>query len=138
MQEYFVKRNEIRKLFRYLPGAYDVCVIDRKDGNLFWKKFDPQKADEVIVSEHRPTEPLKSFLFKPKEKVLDQFKDYESKKRPLAIVGAKACDLRALKVMDYVFAEGDFKDPFYAKMREENLIISADCTSFKDVCFCLA
>ncbi|HEC69985.1 MAG TPA: hypothetical protein ENI31_06870 [Candidatus Omnitrophica bacterium] len=57
--------------------------------------------------------------------------------KPFAIVGLKSCDLYSLKIQDYVFLEGDFVDEEYKKKRETSLIISSDCTSFKDVCFCL-
>lgn len=137
MQDHFIKKEEINRLFEYLATRFDVYVINRKDENLFWRRLNLQQIGDVIINEYRPAEPLKSFIFKPKEKVLDEFKDFESRNRPLAVVGAKACDLRALKILDHVFMEGDFKDPFYIKMREENLIISADCTSFREVCFCL-
>jgi len=41
-------------------------------------------------------------------------------------------------VMDYVFKQDSFKDPFYISRREDNLIISSDCTCYKDTCFCVA
>ena len=56
----------------------------------------------------------------------------------MAIVGVKACDLKGFKVQDHVFKDHDFEDPFYAKARNENLIIAADCTSAIETCFCLA
>jgi len=138
MQNRFLNKGDLGKLLEYLQTKFALCVINRNSDNLFWKKFDPQKIDDIIINEYRPAEPLKSFIFKSKEKVLDDFKDYETKNRPLALLGAKACDLHALKVLDHVFMEGEFKDPFYVRVREESIIISADCTSFKDVCFCLA
>lgn len=54
---------------------------------------------------------------------------------PQAVIGVKGCDVRALKVLDFVFG-GDSPDPFYAANRERTLVISSDCTAFKDVCFC--
>lgn len=137
MQDYFVKKDGIDKLFSFLQAQYVLYVINRKGENLFWKTFSPEKINEVIINEYRPTEPLKGFIFKSKEKILNNFGDIEEEKRPCAVIGAKACDLHSLKVLDYVFMEGDFKDPFYIKARQQNLIVSSDCTSFKDVCFCL-
>lgn len=52
------------------------------------------------------------------------------------VLGAKGCDLRALEVLDFVFLK-DVPDPFYASHRERTLIVSSDCTAFKDVCFCV-
>ncbi|UCB46412.1 MAG: 4Fe-4S dicluster domain-containing protein, partial [Spirochaetota bacterium] len=84
--------------------------------------------------------PLKLFFTRAREKVADGFSDKlpgESAK-PLCIVGAKACDLKGFKVQDFVFKEGDFLDPFYIRAREENLIISSDCTFAIETCFCTA
>ncbi|MBN1521591.1 MAG: 4Fe-4S dicluster domain-containing protein, partial [Candidatus Aureabacteria bacterium] len=52
-------------------------------------------------------------------------------------VGVKACDLKGFKVQDFVFKDHDCTDPFYMKLRKENLIISADCTCAIETCFCL-
>jgi ferredoxin len=58
--------------------------------------------------------------------------------KPMCVVGAKACDLKGFKVLDSVFMGDDYLDPFYKQAREANLIISADCTSVLETCFCLA
>jgi formate hydrogenlyase subunit 6/NADH:ubiquinone oxidoreductase subunit I len=50
----------------------------------------------------------------------------------------KACDLKGFVVQDFVFSNHDFPDPFYIRAREENLIISADCTDVLETCFCIA
>ena len=52
------------------------------------------------------------------------------------MLGARACDLAALKVLDWVFLQGDFADPGYGARRESTLIVSTDCTAPMDVCFC--
>ena len=62
----------------------------------------------------------------------------QTKDKPFAIVGVKACDLKGFKIQDYVFKDHDYQDPFYIKNREQNLIIGADCTCAIDTCFCLA
>ncbi|MFC1599361.1 4Fe-4S dicluster domain-containing protein, partial [Candidatus Omnitrophota bacterium] len=56
--------------------------------------------------------------------------------KPIAIVGAKNCDLYSLKIQDYVFL-GEPVDQVYKARRDSGLIISSDCSDFKDVCFCL-
>ncbi len=65
------------------------------------------------------------------------------KEKPLCLVGVKACDLKSFKIMDTVFKGPDYTDPFYVQSREQNLIISSDCTSTIctstiETCFCLA
>lgn len=112
-------------------------TIGRKGQNLYWRHYAGENADEIVINEYRPAEPFKGFVFKSKEKILEKFEDAKTNGKPLAVVGVKACDLHALKILDDVFMEGDFKDPFYIDARKNTFIISSDCTSFKNVCFCL-
>jgi ferredoxin len=101
--------------------------------------FDPTQG-EFVYSQYRTVTPLKSLFYPPLEKVAawPAQESFESSSRPLGIVGVAACDLFGLKIQDYVFKEGGIIDPFYSSRRDNCLIVSSDCTSFKEVCFCLA
>ena len=82
----------------------------------------------------RAVEPLKSLLFTARQDVGSS--QGNNGPVPQVIVGAKACDLASLRIMDHVFLEGSFQDPDYKARRDNLLIISGDCTDAKDVCFC--
>ncbi|MCU0724968.1 MAG: 4Fe-4S dicluster domain-containing protein [Planctomycetes bacterium] len=56
--------------------------------------------------------------------------------KPRAIIGAKACDLRALEVLDKVLRGQDFVEPAYAAARDRHFIVSGDCTEAAATCFC--
>ncbi|MDJ0975301.1 MAG: 4Fe-4S dicluster domain-containing protein [Planctomycetota bacterium] len=56
--------------------------------------------------------------------------------RPRAIIGAKGCDLAALGIIDKVFRDHTFQEPGWCAAREQNLVISGDCTTCLDSCFC--
>jgi ferredoxin len=72
--------------------------------------------------------------------VAEGFKDEipRSRDKPYCIVGAKACDLKGFQVQDRVFMSEDYRDPLYIREREENLLISSDCTNAIETCFCVA
>jgi sulfhydrogenase subunit beta (sulfur reductase) len=55
---------------------------------------------------------------------------------PLAIVGARACDLAALAVHDRVLAGGPAVDPDYAARRADLLIVAVECAVASATCFC--
>jgi len=57
--------------------------------------------------------------------------------KPLVILGLKACDLKALRVLDYVFLGGEEKEEGYEQARTSALIISFDCEEPGENCFCL-
>lgn len=52
-------------------------------------------------------------------------------------MGVKACDLRATAILDHIFLDPDFVDPFYKSRRDNLVIISDDCLEPKDCCFCV-
>ncbi|MFH1360613.1 MAG: 4Fe-4S dicluster domain-containing protein [Candidatus Omnitrophota bacterium] len=121
----------------------------KKGEQRFYKKY-AGSLDDVVIGEVRSFEPLKAFFSRAREIVAEGFRDsvVGEERKPLCIVGVKACDLKGFKVQDHVFsAQGgsasggknhDDEDPFYIKNRQENLIISADCTCAIRTCFCLA
>lgn len=95
--------------------------------------------EPLIFNYYRTIEPMKLFFTPPLEKVSGYFQDtLNTKAAKIAIFGVKNCDLTAHKIQDFVFLQGVETDSLYALKRESALIISSDCTAFKDVCFCLA
>jgi len=52
------------------------------------------------------------------------------------VVGARACDVNAMTMVDKVQVEGEFEDAFYRIRREKMFVIAADCTECGDSCFC--
>ncbi len=54
----------------------------------------------------------------------------------LAIIGARACDLAALRLQDRHFLEQQFQDPQYAARRAQVLIVAVHCTHPAATCFC--
>ncbi len=90
----------------------------------------------ISLEGYRTAEPIKSFFFPARTKVGRFKKEVTSPEEKVVLAGVRACDLNSLKILDYVFKEGDFKDPFYIKRRENTFIIASDCTSAKEVCFC--
>jgi sulfhydrogenase subunit beta (sulfur reductase) len=55
---------------------------------------------------------------------------------PLAIVGARPCELAALAVLDRVLLDGTFTDPRYAARRVDAFVVAAECGSPASTCFC--
>ena len=55
---------------------------------------------------------------------------------PLAVIGARACDLAALAVHDRVLADGPAVDPDYAARRSDLLIVAVECAFATSTCFC--
>jgi ferredoxin len=64
------------------------------------------------------------------------FRAPEAPASPLAIVGARPCDVAALDVLDRVLAEGPYRDHQYATSRARSFIAVVECAAPADTCFC--
>ena len=56
--------------------------------------------------------------------------------QPLAVIGARACDIAALAVHDRVLAGGPAADPDYAARRRDLLVVAVECAVATSTCFC--
>ncbi|HPP66726.1 MAG TPA: 4Fe-4S dicluster domain-containing protein [bacterium] len=88
---------------------------------------------EAVFGKVRPIQPLKFFLFPFQERIVPQITEYKKEK---IIIGPANCDMYALKVLDNVFLNQEYKDPNYQTRRNNTAIISTDCFHPLSVCFC--
>ncbi len=135
----YIFSSNFTKLLENLKSDYEIYIPIKKGEQRFYKKY-IDFTDDIVIGEVRAFEPLKSFFFRAREIVAENFKSDipHTIQKPFCIVGVKACDLKGFKIQNYVFMNHDYQDPFYIKMCENNLIISIDCTLAIDTCFCLA
>lgn len=133
----YITHENFAKFLNKLNKDYLVYVPEKKGEMIRYEKYSGDN-ENIVIGEIRAVEPVKSFFTRAREMVAEGFNSDvpHSEDKPFAVVGVKACDLKGFKVQDHVFADDGDKDPFYVKLREENLIISADCTSTKPTCFC--
>jgi hypothetical protein len=111
-----------------------VYALTQSDFQYHLTRADRWDPAQHKLGSYRPVEPLKSLFFPPREDVGSAVPDVPER----IVIGAKNCDVAALKVHDYVFLECEPRDPFYARMREKTAIVSCDCTDAREVCFCPA
>jgi len=114
----------------HAPGSYRL----KDNGSAHW--FDWTSTPQGI----------KPLLFKPRETLwratrdamgIVHFKDPENDAEKIAVIGARACDLAALKLQDQHFLSVEnTPDPFYATRRSNLFIIAINCTRAVDTCFC--
>lgn len=55
-----------------------------------------------------------------------------------AFLGMRACDLKALSILDRVLAEQTWPDPYYQAIRNSLFIIAVNCLKAGGTCFCAA
>lgn len=138
-KELFLTKAGFEGFLGKLTDHYQVYVPAKKGEQRFFRRY-AGPAQDIVIGEVRPFEPLKTFFSRAREKVADGYKPDvpHAQEKPFAIVGVKACDLKGFKIQDYVFQDPAFPDAFYIKNREQNFIVSADCTCAIETCFCIA
>jgi len=140
LERYFINKPNLDRLVKSLTKIYAVYAPARSENYIYYKRIGDEGLEDVVIGEIRPVQSIKSFYLPARTKVASYLPEKVSKKktRPVALIGAKSCDMASLKIMDYVFTQDSFKDPFYISQRKEGLIISSDCTSYGESCFCVA
>ncbi len=120
------------KMALYIP-------TDTVNGAKYEEWHSGAKLSDSVNTAHSP----KEFFF-PQSEDLMKFKteakkieitDIRSEHKDFVIFGVKACDCRALKVLDNVFLY-DPVDTYYKNRREHGIIISMSCDRPAETCFC--
>jgi len=112
--------------------------VPKKAGDYYvYSKYDPSAEMPAEFNNIRTCTPVKEFLFPLRElaAVFPEAAEPEEV-QPFAVLGLKDCDLCSIEILDKVFAEEEFKDPFYVSRRRNMFIISSDCSEPGQSCFC--
>jgi sulfhydrogenase subunit beta (sulfur reductase) len=128
---------KLKPLFDAVAGDMDIYVPKKVDQHYVYRRYDPAADCEVEFNNIRTCTPIKEFLFPLRELAAVFPEPIEPEQiKPFAVFGIKDCDLRSIEVLDKVFLEAEFEDPFYIARREKMFIISADCFDPGESCFC--
>ena len=90
---------------------------------------------------------IKPILFKPSETVWRaernsagklEFNAHIATEQPIAIIGARSCDLAAMAIQDKVFLAKDRVDLRYQNRRISLFVVAVNCTYSSNNCFCVS
>ena len=56
--------------------------------------------------------------------------------KPVALIGARACDLAGLDLQDKHFLEQEYVDPYYKQRRNNLFLVAVNCSHPAETCFC--
>ena len=62
----------------------------------------------------------------------------EEQSPQLALIGVRACDLHAIRILDRVLAHGTPADPIYSELRRKAFIVAVNCEQAGETCFCVS
>ena len=64
------------------------------------------------------------------------FAESDTRSAPVALFGARPCEMAALEVLDQVLGKGAVPDPHYAARRDGAFVVAAECGTPAATCFC--
>ncbi len=167
-EELFLPHHKLQNLIEILQRLGFVCVGPQvKDGAIIydtlnnadqlpWGIRDHQAPGEYTLEQiseikafafSNGPQAIKPLLFKPREPMWKvsrndqgklEFIPYEAKEKPIAIFGARSCDLVAMAIQDKVFLGEKHIDPRYHSRREQLFIIAVNCSYSSENCFCVS
>ena len=130
---YYITEKEYQGFLKKLAQDYNLLAPREGLCGLEFFTASPDSVTEIVFPDVRLTQPLKSFIYPPKEIVTSEAASPERKN---IVLGAKACDLKALSILDKIFLDPQIVDPFYQTHRDNTIIITGDCTEPREFCFC--
>lgn len=105
-----------------------------------------QRDDEALFGYNLGPDSWKRFLHPPRATLWKssgsgaelRFSAPPDPVQPLAFIGVRACELRAVAIQDRVLLGGAFVDPHYRSRREQALFIAVNCSQSAATCFCVS
>lgn len=143
LDTYLLSTVHIGQWLSKLLEGFTVYVPLESEGAVHWHRLEPKDlgagTDSIApaLRRVRTSEPVKSFMFNPRQQVGTFPQSLEpTPRKPRILLGVKSCDIAALNVHDKILDEGEFKDPFYLAQRDSTILVVADCPVPADSCFC--
>ena len=147
MATYFAGEAQLHQFLRQVDPGHTYVALRRELGVEYCQLQPDDPDQELALRDERPSVSPKPFLMPPRECVARYSTAGEGKKGEAdeadkgrvehhTLVGLRACDIAAAEYLDKVFLEGESEEPFYKARRESQVVISVDCTSIHEKCFC--
>ncbi|MDO8585936.1 MAG: 4Fe-4S dicluster domain-containing protein [Armatimonadota bacterium] len=146
-----VTKDNMAAWLRSLREKYEMIgPVKRPDGAPEFRDIDMMPPGiipggiEVALDNAAWLMPPKDYLLPPTETLFtyDEKDQAEPLKVPLAgdkprlLLGLRACDARAIRVLDHVYLDGAFADPYYAARRKGMVMVGNVCDEARWSCFC--
>jgi len=144
---YFIKEPDLRPFLAEMERGPLYGTVAEEEGRSRFERLEPGNIERLALRVAPPVESAKAFLFPVKERVAvypgpaaaagDEPVDVGlTEEAPQALAGLRACDLLSVEILDAIFIQDDFEDPFYSLRRKCTLMLTADCIEPAPSCFC--
>ena len=129
-----IRKEDWHRSLEKLLATYDIFVPVKDEFSLDYEPFRPGQADKIAYNTPKPATPLKNFFLPVRENVTSA----REGSRPRIIIGAPNCDIEALMLLDEIYLDEDYTDPWYRSRRSTTILVASDCYTVNDHCHCLS
>ena len=138
-------KDQLSATIGELMAQRRVIAPVEREGEL---RFDTVRDATEVVLEYRNTAKSPKGVFFPQTETMIRFtRERDAFNRiaavpldttPTVLLGVRPCDARSFLMLDKIFGEGRYLDPYYRARRENTLVISLACDHPRNTCFCHA
>ncbi len=136
-----IAKERLNELYAKISENMGLVLPVKKAGEV---NYDVWGGGKEVSLETLKTVKSPKDLFFPQSENMMKFKtdgknieviDVRGEKAPIALFGVKACDYKAIEVLDKVFL-ADPVDSYYQARREATTIVTLACSKPEESCFC--
>jgi len=136
-----ISKQNLRALYEKISQAYPLYLPVKKAGQVNYGLW--EDGADVSVETLKTVKSPKDLFFPQSENMM-KFKkdgnnlevvDMRGEKDAFVLFGVRACDYKAIEVLDKVFL-ADPVDTFYQARREAGVIVTMACSKPEESCFC--
>jgi ferredoxin len=138
-----IGKTELINFLAGLGSKYDVFAPVKRDGAIC---FEPLSSPEDVVFDYPNSLRTPKEFFFPQAEVLFTFQGAERQtegretrdegRKPQVLFGLRPCDSKALLLLDSVFDQEDYQDPYYIEKRKNMVLVGLACRNPQSTCFC--
>ena len=136
-----IAKERLNELYAKINEAFGLYIPIKKAGEVNYHVWGEGK--EVSIETLKTVKSPKNMFFPQSENMM-KFKTEDKnisienmnfEKRPFVLFGVRACDYKAIDVLDKVFL-ADPVDTYYQSRREATTIVTLACSKAEESCFC--
>ena len=121
-----ITKEEWDKTLENLLLSYTIFASVENDYGQDYELIRPSDIGRITYNKPKPVTSLKSFFLPVRENVTSERTD----QKPKIILGIPNCDIEGMSILDEIYLDNVYNDPFYKLRRDQTLLISTDCFIF--------
>jgi sulfhydrogenase subunit beta (sulfur reductase) len=132
MKYFIIGKKNWDKILEQLTGRILIYASVEDEFGQDYEVLTREMIPTMVYNKPKPITPLKNFFLPIKENV-SHLTDPEKQR---VIIGIPNCDLEGLSILDEIYLDAAFHDPFYKQKRGNTILITSDCFGISEHCHC--